>query len=302
MCPGGFRDVGAGSERSAHRHRQRYTGRGRCGAVVHVSSPALIGGPAATSTNEKKQWRFPVLPAGTYVIQITNSGFASHREEDIELGAGAALERTVVLQLAAVVESVVVKGEGSRLEARHPGFGTRFDAEDIRTISTRRSSMFDFIRAAPGISPTSPSSGTVTTVSAFGSGINANMFLIDGTNFTCPCIGIARSEPGIDFIQEIQIQSVGASAEYGNLQGAVILWSPNRAASGSCLTRLGIGRRPASPASPYGCRFATPVRKAVTNAACTVTSRRTSAVLLFTTSCGSSLDTAPSGLGQSTRY
>jgi hypothetical protein len=82
--------------------------------------------------------------------------------------------------------------------------------------------MFDFIRAAPGISPTSPSSGTVTTVSAFGSGINANMFLIDGTNFTCPCIGIARSEPGIDFIQEIQIQSVGASAEYGNLQGAVI--------------------------------------------------------------------------------
>lgn len=192
------------------------------GAVVHVSSPALIGGPAATSTNEKGQWRFPVLPAGTYIIQITNSGFASHREEDIELGAGATLERTVVLQLAAVVESVVVKGEGSRLEARHPGFGTRFDAEDIRTIPTRRSSMFDFIRAAPGISPTSPSSGTVTTVSAFGSGINANMFLIDGTNFTCPCIGIARSEPGIDFIQEIQIQSVGASAEYGNLQGAVI--------------------------------------------------------------------------------
>jgi Carboxypeptidase regulatory-like domain/TonB dependent receptor len=192
------------------------------GAVVHVSSPALIGGPAATSTNEKGQWRFPVLPAGTYTIQITHSGFAPHREEDMELGAGATLERTVALQLAALAESVVVKGEGSRLEARHPGFGTRFDAEDVRTIPTRRSSMFDFIRAAPGISPTSPSSGTVTTVSAFGSGINANMFLIDGTNFTCPCIGIARSEPGIDFIQEIQIQSVGASAEYGNLQGAVI--------------------------------------------------------------------------------
>src|SRR4029077_13495890 len=32
----------------------------------------------------------------------------------------------------------------------------------------------------------------------------------------------ARSEPGIDFIQEVQVQSVGASAEFGNLQGAVI--------------------------------------------------------------------------------
>ena len=82
--------------------------------------------------------------------------------------------------------------------------------------------MFDFIRAAPGVSPTSPASGTATTVSAFGSGTNENQFLIDGTNFTCPCNGVARAEPGVDFIQEVQVQSVGASAEFGNVQGAVI--------------------------------------------------------------------------------
>ena len=59
-------------------------------------------------------------------------------------------------------------------------------------------------------------------MSAFGSGTNENQFLFDGTNFTCPCNGVARAEPGIDFIQEVQIQSVGASAEFGNVQGAVI--------------------------------------------------------------------------------
>ena len=64
--------------------------------------------------------------------------------------------------------------------------------------------------------------GTVTTISAFGSGTNENQFLIDGTNFTCPCSGVARAEPGVDFIQEVHVQSVGASAEYGNMQGAVI--------------------------------------------------------------------------------
>ena len=65
--------------------------------------------------------------------------------------------------------------------------------------------MFDFIRAAPGVSPTSPSSGIATTISAFGSGTNENQFLIDGMNTTCPCSGVARTEPGVDFIQEVQV-------------------------------------------------------------------------------------------------
>ena len=192
------------------------------GAIVRVTSPALMGGPATVTTNEKGQLRFPALPPGAYVLDVEFQGFTTYHEEDISIGAGATIERTAVLKVAGLAESVVVEGAGSRIEARHPGFGSRFGPEDLKTIPTRRSSMFDAIRAAPGISPTSPASGTVTTISAFGSGTNENQFLIDGTNFTCPCNGIARSEPGVDFIQEIQVQSVGASAEFGNVQGAVI--------------------------------------------------------------------------------
>jgi hypothetical protein len=192
------------------------------GAVVRVSSPAVIGGTVTVTTNEKGQLRFPALAPGIYVLDIEHQGFATYRENGIAIGAGATIERTAVLTLAGVAESMVVEGAGSRIEARDAGFGARFGLEDIRAIPTRRASMFDFIRAAPGISPTSPSSGTSTTVSALGSGTNENQFLFDGTNFTCPCNGIARAEPGIDFIQEVQVQSIGASAEFGNVQGAVI--------------------------------------------------------------------------------
>jgi hypothetical protein len=157
-----------------------------------------------------------------YELDITMPGFAALHEADILIGAGATIERTIVLKLAGIAESVVVEGAGSRMEARNPGFGARFGPADIKAIPTRRASMFDWIRAAPGISPTSPSSGTSTTVSAFGSGANENQFLVDGTNFTCPCNGQARAEPGVDFIQEVQVQSAGASAEFGNVQGAVI--------------------------------------------------------------------------------
>jgi hypothetical protein len=186
-----------------------------------------MGGELTTEANERGQVRFPSLPPGLYTLDIEHPGFQGYHETNIQIGARATIERTVVLKVAGLEQAVIVEGSGSRIDARDPGFGTRFGPDDIRRIPTRRASMFDFVRASPGISPTSPGSGTsgnglTTTVSAFGSGTNENQFLVDDTNFTCPCSGIARSEPGIDFIQEIQVQSVGASAEYGNVQGAVI--------------------------------------------------------------------------------
>jgi hypothetical protein len=192
------------------------------GAVVRISSQALIGGPASGPTNQQGQLRFQALPPGLYVLEIEMQGFTRYREADLAIGAGATIERNVVLKLAGVSEAVVVEGAGGRIEARSSGFETRFDQDYLRAIPGRRFSMFDFVKAAPGVSPTSPSSGTSNTVSAFGSGVNENAFLLDGTNFTCPCSGGAIAEPGLDVIQEVQIQSVGASAEFGNIQGAVI--------------------------------------------------------------------------------
>jgi hypothetical protein len=198
------------------------------GARVRLSSPALIGGPSTLTTNEKGQLRFPTLPPGSYTLEVELEGFAAFKEEGLIIGAGATIERIVNLKIGGHQESIVVEGKGSRIEARNPGFGTRFGPEDLVAIPTRRAGMFDFIRTAPGISPTNPSSGSVasngsvTTISSFGSGTNENQFLIDGTNFTCPCNGVARADAGVDFIQEVQVQAVGASAEFGNVQGAVI--------------------------------------------------------------------------------
>ena len=179
------------------------------GARVSIRSPALIGGPETLITTDKGQLRFPSLPAGLYSLAIELQGFTPYHEDEMSIGAGATIERTAVLKVAGLAESVVVEGAGTRIDVRNPGFGTRFGSEDIDAIPTRRASMFDFVRASPGVSPTSPSSGVATTISAFGSGTNENQFLIDGMNTTCPCSGVARTEPGLDFIHEVQVTPSG---------------------------------------------------------------------------------------------
>ena len=190
------------------------------GAQATLTSPALIGGPARLATNERGQLRFQALPPGRYTLEIRMDGFAHYRDEEIDVGAGATIERVVVLTVGGITVGVDVEA-GSRIEARGSGFETRFRADYISGIPGRRYSLFDLVKVAPGVSPTSVGNGTSNTVSALGSGVNENAFLLDGTNFTCPCSGGAVAEPGIDVIQEVQIQTVGASAEFGNIQGAV---------------------------------------------------------------------------------
>jgi hypothetical protein len=164
------------------------------GAVVRITSPALIGSQLRTPTNEKGQLRFPFLPLGLYALDIEMAGFATYHEKGIRIGAGATIERTVVLRLAQLAESVNVQGAGSRIEARNSGLETRFGSEDLRTIPTGRFSMFDLVKNAPGVSPTS-ASGTTTTVSAtsvsvLGSSVNENQFLIDGTISPAPAAAL----------------------------------------------------------------------------------------------------------------
>ena len=191
------------------------------GAAVRISSAALIGGELTTKTDEKGKLRFPSVPPGSYALDIVLDGFRPYRDADIRIGAGATIERTPVLTLAALADSIVVHGSGSRLDVRDAGLGTRFGAEDLDAIPMRRFSYQDWVKTAPGISPTSPA-GSSVLVSALGSGVDQNQYLLDGTSITGTGNGVSRAEPGVDFIQELQIQSVGASVEYGNVQGAVV--------------------------------------------------------------------------------
>jgi len=88
------------------------------GALVRLTSSDLIGGVATASTDERGQLRFRGLPPGSYALDVELDGFTPFHEEDLRIGGGATLERTVVLKIAGLADSFVVEGSGSRIEAR----------------------------------------------------------------------------------------------------------------------------------------------------------------------------------------
>ena len=163
VCAAVSRGSRAGVDGSPDWNRQGRTGRRPCGCRCACQ---LAGADWRAGDSDHERERATALPGAAsgsaYVLDIAFQGFTTYHEEDIPIGAGATIERTAVLTLAGLAESVAVEEAGSRIEARDSGFVTRFGPEDLNAIPTRRVSMFDFIRAAPGVSPTSPGSATIT--------------------------------------------------------------------------------------------------------------------------------------------
>ncbi|HYM26353.1 MAG TPA: TonB-dependent receptor, partial [Vicinamibacterales bacterium] len=190
------------------------------GATVRISSPAMIGGQSSAITNGRGQFRFVSLAAGDYAIEIELSDFAAYREDHIAVDVQGMVERTVILRVGSVAESISVQA-GTTVDQERTGLASRFGEEALTAIPVRRFSMFDLIRATPGVSPTSASSGADPSVSVLGSSVNENLYLLDGTNFTCPCSGGPQPQPDVDVNQEVHVDSLGASAEFGNIQGGV---------------------------------------------------------------------------------
>lgn len=196
-------------------------GRGMAGVEVRLESDQLPGGPIAVSTHATGQFRFSRLAPGEYTLSAELADFGTYKEEGIRVSVGGATELRITLQLAAISETVNVVAETPLVDGRKSGVSTNFSSEYMRNTPLRRFSFFDFTKAAPGMSATSPTSGSSSRVSAFGSGVDENKYLMDGVDFTAPVSGAAWPWPDTDVIEEIEIVSLGASAEYGNSPGAV---------------------------------------------------------------------------------
>jgi hypothetical protein len=192
------------------------------GVMASLTSSALLGGPARAETNGMGQFRFVSLSPGLYHLELRRTGFAALEEDGIRIAVGTTVERNVVLTIAGISESIQVSAEEPAIDARESGIASTFGTAAVRNIPRLRDSVYDFVKTAPGVSASSPTRLTDRTVSVLGAGVNETTYLLDGTDITSPRYGIARARPGTDMVEEIEIQSLGSSAEYGNLQGGVI--------------------------------------------------------------------------------
>jgi hypothetical protein len=169
-------------------------------------------------TNESGIYRFPSLPPGSYDLTAELAGFTTSTQTGVLVSLGATTEIDLQLQVSTQSETITVVAESPIVDSTSTQVATNYTREWVENAPVRRFTFFDLINAAPGVSA---ATSTSSRSQSFGSATNENMYLLDGTDFTAPLTGAAWPWPNTDAIEEVQVLSLGAPADYGNLAGAV---------------------------------------------------------------------------------
>jgi outer membrane receptor protein involved in Fe transport len=187
------------------------------GVTVSVTGENIVGSQTAT-TNEQGYYRFLNLPPGEYVLKFALSGFRTLTLSGIRVGVGQTVEGDASLQVSQMEEAVDVVAESPVVDTSSNEVGANYDRSWVENAPLRRYSFFDLVKSSPG---TLDGGDGSRRSMVYGSGYDENSFQLDGVDITENFFNESSAEPNVDAIDEVEVLSLGAPAEYGNLTGAV---------------------------------------------------------------------------------
>lgn len=183
------------------------------GVTVTIRGAGVAGAPTITSSGAGT-YRFAALPPSVYELEFELQGFTTLKRTAVAVAVGSAVEINVILGVGALTEMITVEGSGPVVNSSAAEVSTTYNREWVENAPTKRFSYFDLVNSSPGVSGNS-NVGQSSGAQSMGSSTNENQYQIDGTSIS--------STPWVsgDAVEEVEVVQLGASAQYGNVQGAV---------------------------------------------------------------------------------
>src|SRR5215467_4680854 len=109
------------------------------GVEVSVSSPAMIGGARKEVTDETGQYRFTLLPPGTYRVTFVLPGFKTLNIDDVPLVAGTTQTVVGKMEVATTAEEVTVSSQAPTIDLEEATVGVNISQKMMDELPWSRS-------------------------------------------------------------------------------------------------------------------------------------------------------------------
>ncbi len=168
----------------------------------------------------------PLMPVGTYTVEVRAAGFKGFSRTGVMLSAAENARVDAALELGSLTESVSVTEQAPLVDSRSSTVGALIDSRRVTELPINGRNIVALASILPGVTDVSAPQSVSTdgggpTLSVSGSRGNQNLFLLDGTQFNALFRNTGLNFPPPDALQEVKLLTNSFSAEYGRNAGSV---------------------------------------------------------------------------------
>ncbi len=210
------------------------------GNVTDPSGAAVVGAKVTatdqdrgtvwpTTTNGDGFYNFPRLPIGNYQVKVESHGFQAEQRSGIVLQLNQQARANFELKVGEMSETVTVSEAPPLLQTESTQLGTVIDARTNTQLPLATRNYVQLTLLSPGSvhpNPQNFANGQTTANSARpyinGNREQTNNFLLDGVDNNQVSDNEVGYAPQPDAIQEFNLISQNASAEFGNFMGGIV--------------------------------------------------------------------------------
>jgi hypothetical protein len=192
------------------------------GAEVRLVGDTL-GFEKTTVTDGNGNYQLAAVPAGTYRLTLSRSGFATKAFKSLDITLNRTLKFDVTLEVSSVQEQVEVSAVPPLLETSSSSEGATITPQQIVDMPINGRNYLDLMQLVPGVAinrQADLNSDNATPV--LGERANNTGFLIDGLSNQNELNGGAAAQFNQDTIAEFQVITTGYKAEFGHSSGGVV--------------------------------------------------------------------------------
>jgi len=201
-------------------------------AIVTITDQQTGVSRPPITANDQGFFNAAELPVGVYTVSATQKGFKVTTVTGNDLVAGGRLTVDLTLQVGAVTEVIQVNGAAVMALQKTSGDIERtVGAQEIANAPLNERNYVQLITLVPGAAvqqgnfdQTAFTTGqSITPAVIDGLRSDSNLFTVDGGyNLDSGSNGTQFNNVGIDFTQEVVIETSNYSVEYGRSAGATI--------------------------------------------------------------------------------
>lgn len=180
------------------------------------------------TTDSRGTYALNLLPAGTYTLSATRTGFQQKSVTNIVLQVDQQAREDVTLEIGEVQAQVTVEGVAPVVQAESSTVGEVVNNQEVSELPMNGRNLNQLALITGAVTPANQSNveagsaSTVQTFSVAGGRSNTNSFLIDGVANTDDAIDNSALHPSLEMVQEFKMEENNYSAEFGHYSGGQV--------------------------------------------------------------------------------